>query len=99
VTGDVEQSYRAWCFSRRSFRDFLDILLHTRYLDWNFFYYTVRRYRATLRLTKKKNREPQRIVATLREYGEHDLPLPDQFEFVTYDTGMMKRGHTINVTV
>jgi hypothetical protein len=49
IVSDVELSYRAWCYSRVDFVTFLKILLDVDFLDWNFFYWTVKRGKATLR--------------------------------------------------
>lgn len=43
VVSDVEKSYRAWCYSKVDFVTFLKILLDVKFLDWNFFYWTVKR--------------------------------------------------------
>ena len=44
IISDYPKSYRAWCFSKRTFKEFLHILLHTKYVDWNFIYWTIQRY-------------------------------------------------------
>jgi hypothetical protein len=63
-------------------------------MDYNFFYWTVSRGKATLRTSNKVNREPQKIVAVLESYpvsfDENEL-----WEKVTYDTGTEKRGINI----
>ena len=92
VVSDIEGSYRAWCFSKIDFKTFLKILLETEFLDWNFFYYTVKRKKATLRTNNKKNRAPQRVVCILKSYH---VSFPSSCEKVVYDTGLAKRGLTI----
>jgi len=92
IVSDIERSYRAWCFSKVNFKNYLMILLDTDFLDWNFFYWTVKRGKATLRTSNKKNREPQKIVSVLESYP---VPIPLQFEKVVYDTGIEKRGLTV----
>ena len=92
IVSDIERSYRAWCFSKVDLKTYLKILLDTDFLDWNFFYWTVKRGKATLRTSNKKNREPQKIVSVLESYP---VPIPVQFEKVIYDTGIEKRGLTV----
>jgi hypothetical protein len=93
VTSDIEGSYRAWCYSRVDFVTFLKILLDSiEILDWNFFYWTVKRGKATLRTSNKKNRIPQRVVSVLLSYP---MPIPTSCERVVYDTGLTKRGFTV----
>ena len=92
IVSDKGRSFRAWCFSKVDFRTYLQILLVTDYLDWNFFYWTVKRGKATLRTTNKKNREPQKIVSVLESYP---IPIPETWEKVVYDTGIEKRGLTV----
>ena len=95
IVSDKEGSYRIWCYTHVSFDILLKILLDAYDLmDWNFFYWTVTRSKATLRTSNKKNREPQKIVAVLESYpaifNENEL-----WEKVTYDTGTEKRGINI----
>jgi hypothetical protein len=92
IASDAEGSYRAWCFSKVDFTTFLKILLDTKFLDWNFFYWTVKRGKATLRTSNKKNRAPQRLVGVLRSYF---VSIPSSCEKVVYDTGVEKRGLTV----
>jgi len=92
IVSDAERSYRAWCFTKVDLNTFLKILLDTDYLDWNFFYYTVKRRKATLRLSNKKNRPPQELVSVLESYP---MPTPELPEMVIYDTGIEKRGLSI----
>lgn len=92
IVTDSEGSYRAWCFSKVDFKFFLKILLETEFLDWNFFYWTVTRGKATLRTNSKKNREPQRVVSVLESYP---VMFPSSCEKVVYDTGVAKRGFTV----
>lgn len=70
----------------------LHILLDTDYVDYNFFYYTVKRRKATLRTSNKKDREPQRVVSVLLSYP---ASIPNRMQRVIYDTGYVKRGKTI----
>ena len=89
---DNDKTYRAWCFSKISFDDYLHILVDCLpILDYNFFYYTVKRKKATLRTSSKKGRPKQRLACVLKSY-----PCPcqanDVVERVVYDTGLEKRG-------
>ncbi|MGA2683237.1 MAG: hypothetical protein ABSF44_15730 [Candidatus Bathyarchaeia archaeon] len=92
IVSDVEKSYRAWCYSKVGFVTFLKILLDVKFLDWNFFYWTVKRGKATLRTSTKKGRQPQRIVSVLTSYS---VPISNSCEKVVYDTGLTKRGFTV----
>jgi hypothetical protein len=94
LTSDYENSYRAWCFSKVSFKSFLKILLYTEHVDYDFFYWTVRRSKATLRTTDKKGRKPQKIIVVLESYP---VPIPEVFETVEYDTGVQKRGRYVKL--
>jgi hypothetical protein len=91
LASDTENSFRAWCLSKVSFEVFLKILVDSlSILDYNFFYYTVKRKKATLRTGNKKGRQPQKVVCVLRSYY---LPFNGStVEKVVYDTGLEKRG-------
>jgi hypothetical protein len=94
ITSDKDKSYRAWCFSVRKWLDYLHILLHTKYVDYGFWIWTVRRGEATLRTSKKENRNQQEIVSVL--YGFLDKTnLPEKVKIVIYDTGIEKKGKLI----
>ena len=92
IVSDTEGSYRAWCFSKVGFKKFLHILLDTDHLDTIFFDYTVKRKKATLRTSNKKDRPPQKLLSVL---GSYPVPIPETAEKVTYDTGLVKRGKSI----
>ena len=71
----------------------MHILLDVDYLDYNFFYYTVKRRKATLRTNSKKNRPKQQLVNVLESYP---VQIPKKaLEKVVYDTGIEKRGISI----
>jgi hypothetical protein len=91
LSSDCENSYRAWCFSKVTFETFLKILVDSLLiLDYNFFYYTVKRKKATLRTGNKKGRPPQKVVDIL---PSHYLPFNQStVEKVVYDTGLEKKG-------
>jgi len=95
ITCDAEGSYRAWCFSKRTWNEYLRILLETEHLDYNFFHWTVRRGASTLRISNKAGRQPQKIVSFLQGYEETQIP--EKMVHVVYDTGMEKRGKVINI--
>jgi hypothetical protein len=92
IASDTEGSYRAWCFSKVDYKTFLHILLDTEHLDPIFFDYTVKRKKATLRASNKKDRKPQELVSVIESYP---APFPKTWEKVTYDTGLVKRGRSI----
>lgn len=93
IASDAERSYRAWCFSRVSLKTFLAILVDSLdILDYSFFYYTVKRRKATLRTSSKKDRPLQRVVSVLQSYPAE---IPSMMERVVYDTGLVKRGFAI----
>lgn len=91
LVSDLEGSYRGWCFSKVSFQTYLNILVDSlSILDYSFFYYTVKRRKATLRISQKKGRPKQKVVSVLESYP---VPFPSSFiENVVYDTGLQKRG-------
>jgi hypothetical protein len=92
IVSDAEASYRAWCFSKVDYKTLLHILLDTEHLDPIFFDYTVRRKKATLRTSDKQGRLPQELVSVLESYP---APIPETWEKVNYDTGLVKRGRSI----
>jgi len=94
LTSDFEGSYRAWCFSKIDFNVFLRILVDSLdILDYSFFYYTVKRKKATLRTSSKKGRLPQNVVKVLRSFH---VPFVDSVVGkVVYDTGLEKRGKSV----
>lgn len=96
IVSDKKYSYRAWCFTRVNLREYLKILVETDYVDMQFINYTVRRNRATLRLSRKKDREPQKIISVLKS-NFRDGGIPSKMEYIKYDTGLMKSGLTINI--
>ncbi len=96
VLSDAPKSYRAVCFSKRPFVEYIHILLHTFPLvDFGFFIWTVRRANATIRVSRKKNREPQRLVAVLP--GFEPTEFPKQIIRAVYETGLEKVGKTIEL--
>lgn len=89
ITSDKDKSFRIWCFARVEFRKLLKILLDIPHLDYNFFYWTVERGKATLRTSIKLNRHEQKIIGVLESYS---VPVPEYFQEVVYETGTDKIG-------
>lgn len=90
ITSDFPKSFRAWCFTRVDFNTLLHILLETEFVDYNFFYWTVERGKATLRISDKQDREKQKIISIISS-SVIDSSL-SQFERVDYETGTDKIG-------
>jgi hypothetical protein len=90
ITSDCDNSFHGWCFSKVDFKTFLKILLETEYLDYNFFYWTVSRSKATIRTSNKIGREQQKIVSVLESY--HASMPDDKMQQVIYETGIEKTG-------
>jgi len=93
LTSDKDKSYRAWCFSIRKWLEYLHILLHTEYVDYGFWIWTVRRGEATLRMSNKENREMQKILTVINGYEK--TKLPKTLRLIIYDTGIKKKGKLI----
>ncbi|MGQ9507542.1 MAG: hypothetical protein ACUVTB_06800 [Candidatus Bathycorpusculaceae bacterium] len=96
LTSDFKGSYRLWCFSQRSWLKYLQILLDLLkegILDYNFWFWTIKRGSATLRTSNKANREPQRVIAHLKGYEK--TTIPSKLCHVVYDTGTSKVGWCI----
>jgi len=90
LLSDCAKSYRAFCFSQRTFKEFLHILLHTKYVCWNFIYWTIQRGSATLRTSTKEGRKIQQIQAIVTGY--ENVYIPQTITKVIYDTGTEKKG-------
>lgn len=90
------KTMRAWCFNQVSYKKMVTILAESlEFIDYNFFYYTVKRKKATLRVSPKQNRQPQKCISVLKSYCiEHPLKTCIK---VKYDTGLSKRGISILV--
>jgi hypothetical protein len=93
ITSDLDKSYRAWCFSQRKWLEYLHILLHTDYVDYGFWIWTVRRGEATLRISKKDKRDYQNLISVIEGYDKVDLP--QKINVIMYDTGIEKKGRLI----
>lgn len=97
LTSDIERSFRAWCFAQVKYTDYLRMmldLLDAGILDYNFFWWTVKQGKATLRISNKMNRPSQKLVSVLKSYS---VPISETAypERVIYDTGVQKRGLTV----
>jgi hypothetical protein len=95
IVSDTVDSYRGWCFCKVDFTTYMKILLDTKFLDYNFLYYTFKRRKATLRTGSKQGRPPQEVVYALWSYP---VAFPSDelvVEKVVYDTGVQKRGFSI----
>ena len=82
IVSDCENSYRAWCLSKVDFVTFLKILVDSlSILDYNFFYYTVKRKKATLRTSPKRDDLHKGLLAffTLIRYHLMSLLLKKWF--------------------
>lgn len=82
-----QKSFRAWCFQPVTFRKMVEIINATNYVDYLFFKYTILRGKATLRISQKAYRPPQRILYRIegKKYR-----IPKTMERVIYDTGFIK---------
>jgi len=89
IYSDAERSFRIFCYSLVDYKTLLKILLDFKHLDMIFFAYTVRRKKATLRISQKENRSSPKLVKVLETYP---VPFPEQVQQVFYDTGVMKKG-------
>jgi len=93
VVSDAEQSFRGWCFSRRTWLEYLHILIHSfPLLDYGFFVWTIRRGSSTLRTSNKAGRRSQKVVAVLKGYEKTEVP--SRMTHVVYDTGILKKGRS-----
>jgi hypothetical protein len=95
VTSDKERSFRAWCYSQVKFTSYLRMMLNlldSGLLDYNFFWWTIKQGKSTLRVSSKADRPKQKIVSVLESYS---VPIPESCEKVVYDTGIEKRGLTV----
>lgn len=96
IESDNNVTFRAWCFNQVEYKKMIKILSDSLdFIDYNFFYYTVKRRKATLRVSPKKNRETQKVVSILESY--YIEPPDGNIEKVNYDTGISKRGISLLV--
>ena len=96
ILSDFPRSFRAICWDKITLIKYLKILINTQYLDYGFFYYTVRRGKSTIRYSQKYNRKEQKIVSVLHSF---DVSIPEKFETVKYETGTEKKGILLELEV
>lgn len=98
TTDNNGKTYRGWCFSIVSFETYIKILADSlSVMDYGFFYYTIKRKEATLRLSIKEGRPFQSCTDVLESFF---VPYPSGImKHVTYVTGNEKKGTTINLGV
>jgi len=92
------KTYRGWCFSIVTFETYIKILVDSlNIIDYGFFYYTIKRKEATLRLSQKEGRPFQTCTDTIESFS---VPYPTGImKRVIYTTGNEKKGTTINLGV
>jgi hypothetical protein len=92
------QTYRGWCFSIVTFETFLKILIDSlNVMDYGFFYYTIKRKEATLRLSQKEGRPFQSCTDVIESFF---VPFPSGImSRIVYNTGTEKKGTTLNLGV
>jgi hypothetical protein len=98
TTDNNGKSFRGWCFSVVTFETYIKILVDSlSIIDYGFFYYTIKRKEATLRLSKKEKRPFQTCTDVIESFF---VPFPTGIvSRVIYDTGTEKKGTTINLGV
>jgi len=84
IFSDKENSYRAFSETVVDYKTLLKIILETEYVDRMFFKWTVKRGYATIRISNKKNRPDNNIIAIV---GRPSLEyVKEKLKFVEYDT-------------
>lgn len=99
LVSDMDKSYRAFCFSVRPWTTYLRIMLDLidkDILDYSFFFWSVKRSKATLRTSNKYGRQGQKIVYYLPSNFEKPK-FPRKVLAAWYTTGLIKRGITFMV--
>jgi hypothetical protein len=79
----------AYCFKAMPWRESVQIVASTKYVDPNFFKYGVYRERWTLRVTPKEGRKP-RIVEILRSTVHEDASIDELNSWVKDTLGMQQ---------
>jgi hypothetical protein len=92
ITSDYPNSFHGFCFNIVDFKTYLRIQLDVEHLDYNFFFYTVKRSKATIRTGLKKGREKQKIISVLKSYSMPNPFFSSRIENCKYDTGLDKKG-------
>ena len=98
TTDNNGKSFRGWCFSIVTFETYVKILVDSLSItDYGFFYYTIKRKEATLRLSQKEGRPFQTCTDVIESFF---VPFPSGImSHVIYDTGAEKKGTTLNLGV
>ena len=89
IMSDKIGSFRSWCFGEVTLTDYMRMqldLINIGILDYNFFWWTANKSKATLRINQKKNRPKQELVSTLHSYS---VPIPDKFESALYGLSLI----------
>jgi len=84
IMSDKENSYRLFSPTPVTWNKLLTIMLSSQYLDLLFFKWAVIRGHATIRLSKKKNRQGIKVVNIINSTNGY-IPHMDNFNFVEYD--------------
>lgn len=87
ITTDKQKSYRAFCFSKRTFKIYVTILSETKGLCEDFYNWTLTRKKAILR-TSEKNGRFYKYDSMLKGYEQTDIP--EFLEKEIYETGLTK---------
>lgn len=90
IVSDKDGSFRGICFTALTFKKYVHILTDTKYVDWNFIFWTVQRGEATIRMTQKQFRELMKVVAVLE--SDYEGVTIKNLPTVKYDTGKQKGG-------
>lgn len=88
IMSDKDNSYRAFSLTSVTFKTLLKILIETKGVDYNFFRYTVKREYATIRITNKKNREPNKIIYSLKTPFNIRIVTLNNLNFEGYETDL-----------
>lgn len=85
IADDKPNSFRALCFEQRTLKEYIKILCDTKYVDYNFITYTVKRKYSVIRFSEKIGRHKQQEVGVL--LGRSVLSdIPEELQSVVYDT-------------
>jgi hypothetical protein len=98
TTDNNGKTFRAWCWSIVTFETYIKILVDSlSIMDYGFFYYTIKRKEATLRLSQKEGRPFQTCTDVIESFS---VPFPTGImKRVVYHTGNEKKGTTLNLGV
>lgn len=94
IFSDRDDGFCAICFKQVTYIELLRIIIDTQFIDVGFISYTAKRNKATLRMVQKEGRTKLKILSVLKTYP---IPLPDDMEVITYDTGLVKDGISIGM--